>query len=135
MNKAKQVLILAIIAMIVIASGLIMIDRFGDSPVQASQSVRSGIQKWEYCAITNFDYSGGDFGSRGTAVVRYFQAGGGKDETVESVSDSGKSMAKAGGDALAKAIAKLGDEGWEMVSKELDTGGKFKPFYFKRPKQ
>jgi hypothetical protein len=34
-----------------------------------------------------------------------------------------------------KAIAKLGDEGWEMVLKEPDKERIITPFYFKRRKQ
>jgi hypothetical protein len=37
--------------------------------------------------------------------------------------------------AIAKAISKLGNEGWEMVSKETDVEKQFKPFYFKRLQQ
>jgi len=127
MNKTTQIVILAIVAAVGAAVGMIAINQFGASSVQANQAGRSGIQKWEYCAITSVYYSNSSFGERPVAVIRYFQAGGGKEETVEFVPDFGKSGEL--NDALAKAIAKLGDQGWEMFLKEPDGR------YFKRPKQ
>ncbi len=127
MNKTTQIVILAIVAAVGAAVGMIAINQFGASSVQANQGGRSGIQKWEYCAITSVYYSNSNFGERPVAVIRYFQAGGGKEETVEFVPDFGKSAELS--DALAKAIAKLGDQGWEMFLKEPDGR------YFKRPKQ
>jgi len=127
MNKIKQALILAIIAAVGAAVGMIAINQFSGSSVQANQGGRSGIQKWEYCAITSVYYSNSNFGERPVAVIRYFQSGGGKEETVEFVPDFGKRAELS--DALAKAIAKLGDQGWEMFLKEPDVR------YFKRPKQ
>src|SRR5262249_17771497 len=122
MSKAKQVLILAVIVGAAAAGSVISINPFGGSSVQANQGGRSGIQKWEYCAITRASYSGGNFGGRGTAVIRYFQVGGWNEEIVEFVPDIGQRgeyrIHETG--ALSKAIAKLGDEGWEMVSKEPD---------------
>jgi len=127
MNKTTQIVILAIVAAVGAAVGMIAINQFGASSVQADQGGRSGIQKWEYCAITSVYYSNSGFGERPVAVIRYFQAGGGKEETVEFVPDFGKSGEL--NDALAKAIARLGDQGWEMFLKEPDGR------YFKRPKQ
>ena len=136
MNKTKQVLILAIIAAVGAAVGMIAIKQFSGSSVQANQGGRSGSQKWEYCAITNVSTSGDNTGERGVASIRYFYAGGAKKETVEFVPDFGKKVEYyfIENGALSKAIAKLGDEGWEMVSKEPEnTSGHI--FYFKRPKQ
>jgi hypothetical protein len=114
---------LAIIAAVGAAMGMIAINQFSGSSVQADQGGRSGAQKWEYCAITDVYWSD----NRPVAVIRYFQAGGGKEETVEFLPDFGKTAELR--DALAKAIAKLGDQGWEMFLKEPDGR------YFKRPKQ
>lgn len=136
MSKTKQVLILAIIVAAVIAGRAIPINPFADSSVQANQGEKSGIQKWEYCAITDVSYVEDTFNGRTSAVIRYFQAGGVKEEIVEFVSDIKKrSIYSYTNGALAKAMAKLGDEGWELVSKESDTDRNVKPFYFKRPKQ
>jgi len=138
MSKRKQVLILTIIAAVAAAGVVIAINPFGGSSAQANQGARSGVQRWEYCAI-NGAYSTGDrFIQRGAAYIRYFQTGGAKEETVEFVPDIGGRNMGYVEEALAKAMAKLGNEGWEMVSKEPDrdsTGTTNYIFYFKRPKQ
>jgi hypothetical protein len=136
MSKTKQIFILTIIiAVAAIAGRTTANNPIAVSPVHADQGASSGAQKWEYCAITAAYYVGGNFGDRGNAVVRYFQVGGAKDEFVELVPDIGKKNVDYGREVLAKAIAKLGNEGWEMVTKEADWDTNFRPFYFKRPKQ
>jgi len=136
MSKTKQVIILAIIAAVATTVGLIAANSFSVSSVHANQGGGSGAQKWEYCAITSASYSGTNFGARGTAVIRYFQVGGVKEETIEFVPDIGqRNEVRIENGALNKAIAKLGDEGWELVSKEPDTDKIRNIFYFKRPKQ
>src|SRR5262245_11601996 len=137
MNKIKLTLILAIIAAAA-AGGLIAINSYGGSSVQDGQCGRAGAQKWEYFAITNVYISGGNLSERGVATIRYFHAGGRKEETVEFVPDFGKKVEYyfIENGALSKAIAKLGDEGWEMVSKEPVAENTTRHiFYFKRPKQ
>jgi hypothetical protein len=129
MSKAKQVLILTIIVAVGAAVGLIAINSFSGASVQANQGGRSGSQRWEYCTIADA-YWTGSFGDRPVAVIRYLQVGGAKEETVEFAPDVGKKPEIR--DAWAKAIAKLGDEGWEMVLKEPGSGY---TFYFKRLKQ
>jgi hypothetical protein len=135
-DKAKQSFILALIfvAVVIISRGFV-IDPFTDSRVQANQV--SGAQRWEYCAITSVHYAGDNFGSRWVAAIRYYQASGSKETLVEFVPELGRSAVGRdyGEEALAKAIAKLGNEGWEMVTKESQVDSNFKPFYFKRPKQ
>ena len=126
MSKTKQILILTIITAVG-AAGLVTINSIRGASVQANQGVRTGVQKWEYCAITDAYWSSGNFGTRPVVVIRYFQAGGEKEEVVEFAPEFGKSAELR--DALVKAIAKLGNEGWEMVLKEPDGR------YFKRPKQ
>ncbi len=139
MSMTKQVFILAVIVAAAVAGSVIAINPFGGSSVQANQGGRSSVQKWEYCAITRASYSGGNFGGRGTAIIRYFQVDGWKEEIVEFVPDIGQRgeyrIYETG--ALSKAIAKLGEEGWELVSKEpdIDKTNHVTIFYFKRPKQ
>lgn len=136
MNKTKQILSFAAIAAVVAVVGVIAINPFRGSSVQANQGGRSGIQKWEYCAIISAGLGTGNVGERGIAVIRYFQAGGLKEETVEFVPGIGKRNFFLTDEALDKAIAKLGDEGWEMVLKEPDAEDKPRTIiYFKRPKQ
>jgi hypothetical protein len=136
MSKTKQVLILAIIAAAVIAGRAIPINLTSTSSVLANQGGRGAVQKLEYCSIIRTDREKDNFNERGVAVIRYFQTGGAKEETVEFVPDIGKKNFYLRDEALAKAIAKLGDEGWEMVSKDPDPeSGTRHTFYFKRPKQ
>jgi len=137
MSKTKQVLILAIIAAAVIAGRAIPINLTSNSSVRADQGAGGGVQRWEYCAITGVFDEGDSFGRRGKATIRYFNYSGVREETVEFVSEIGKrNSSPVVDETLSKTIAKLGNEGWEMVLKQPDfekyAGN---TFYFKRPKQ
>jgi hypothetical protein len=133
MSKTKQVLILVIIAAAVIAGRAIPINLTSNSSVQANQGEKSGARMWEYCAITNAFIEKGNFGSRGKAVIHYFNGGGVREEIVEFAPSIGERKFDLGDEALAIAIARLGFQRWEMVSKESGADGAFKPIYFKRP--
>lgn len=108
-----------------------------DQPVRAKQTSEAqagAAPKWEYCAITSVDEHYDNLGkSKGRAIIHYFQAAGSKEEVVEIASEAGKKYPynSVREEARFRAIAKLGDEGWEMILKEPDKT----PFYFKRPKQ
>jgi hypothetical protein len=86
--------------------------------------------KWEYCAVTKAQYVGSIRG--GQYWISYFRKGNVQVETVEaSVQES----------AVAKAVSKLGEEGWEMVGEgplEIrqggPPGGTPTALYFKRRK-
>ena len=58
---------------------------------------------WEYCAVTKAQYPGS---VRLVYWIAYFRGEGVRIENVE---------AEVGGNAFAKAVAKLGQDGWEMV--------------------
>jgi hypothetical protein len=133
MNKTKQILILAVIAVTVIAWRLIPINLSSTSSVQANQGDKSGAQTWEYCAITNAFNESGNFGPRGKAVIRYFNPGGVREDIIEFAPSFGERKFSLEEDALSIAIARLGYQKWEMVSKESGADGAFKPIYFKRP--
>ena len=60
--------------------------------------------EWEYCAVVKAQ--SGDL-RRQVYWISYFNGEGVKPEPVE---------ASLGGNSFAKAVAKLGDEGWEMVA-------------------
>jgi len=64
------------------------------------------MQEWEYCSI----------GTVGAITTIYYSRSTGT--ATEQISGNGPA------DSESKAIAKLGEEGWEMVA----------PQYFKRPK-
>lgn len=89
---------------------------------------REGL-KWEYCAVTKAQFVGSIRG--GQYWISYFRKGNVQVETVEaSVHES----------AVAKAVSKLGEEGWEMVGEgplEVRQGGPSgtpTALYFKRRK-
>jgi hypothetical protein len=135
MNITKQVLIFAFIAATVIAVMATPINPTATTSTQQNQGAMNRIRTWEYCAITNAFTVEDSFGLRGKAVIRYFRYGGVREETVEFAPGIAEKNIDLRDDALAKAMAKLGAERWEMVSKEPNTDGKFKPFYFKRSNQ
>ena len=103
-------------------------------------AAQAGSQKWEYCAVRNktiFLDSSGKW--RGGALIHYFQTEGTREEVIEARPELGlKSLATTAvsEDARAKALTKLGNEGWEMVGIEV-TGEKRDAitYLLKRPKQ
>jgi hypothetical protein len=66
-------------------------------------SVDSGDGQWEYCAVLKAQYPGS---VRLVYWIAYFR---GEDVKIENVE------AAVGGSPFARAAAKLGQEGWEMV--------------------
>lgn len=91
---------------------------------QASANART--RKWEYCSLTRAAYPGSVRG--GLYWISYFRDGGVQVVEVE------EQATERGGPA--KAISKLGEEGWEMVGQgplEIRQGG-LNAIYFKRPK-
>src|SRR4030095_228385 len=133
MSKTKHVLILAIIAAAVIVGRGVLINLTSTFSVRAHPGDGRSVQKWEYCAITDAFAEGDNFNRRGKAVIRYFGFGGMREQIVEFVPSIGDKNIDLRDEALSRALARLGAERWELVSKESDTDGKFKPFYFKRP--
>lgn len=85
--------------------------------------------RWEYCAVSRAQFVGSPRG--GQYWISYFRGTNVRVETVEAgVTEN----------ALAKAVARLGEEGWEMVGEgTLDIGpGRGNPptaIYFKRPRE
>ena len=71
-------------------------------PVEARAAREPRDTQWEYCAVVK-----GQVGTpRLFYWITYFREEGAKTETVE---------ATLGGNSFGKAIAKLGEDGWEMV--------------------
>ena len=106
------------------------LSREGDVARAAAAEARSATdgQQWEYCTITRAGYSAAASRS-GVYWITYYRKAG---PQVVDVEDNVTTNA-----ALAKAIARLGEEGWEMVGVgpiELRVG-KTDALYFKRPKQ
>ena len=75
-------------------------------PVQArAASADSGDGQWEYCAVLKAQYPGS---VRLVYWIAYFRDEGIRTVDVEASATSGNA-------AFAKAVARLGQEGWEMV--------------------
>ncbi|MDX6382721.1 MAG: hypothetical protein QOK48_294 [Blastocatellia bacterium] len=112
-------------------------------------------QKWEYCAITSYystftsPPSQSDAKVRAVASICYFEFGGCRREEFKvelDLTEFRKSLEivtltaaqeKATEGALARAVAKLGDDGWEMVGEAVFTFGAERnnqAIYFKRRK-
>jgi hypothetical protein len=103
----------------------------GRPGVEAHVGARSATgERWEYCVVTRAQYAGSVRG--GQYWIGYFRGNNIRTELVEAgVTEVG----------LAKAIAKLGEDGWEMVGEgPLDTGparttSTPQALYFKRPRE
>lgn len=89
------------------------------------------MQKWEYCAITGISALSSklstsypsllQFSDQGTYVTKI------RDEVIENVYFDEETL-------TAKRIAKLGEEGWELVGTGNTSEG-IHMLYFKRPKE
>jgi hypothetical protein len=86
-------------------------------------------RRWEYCAVSRSGYTGSSRG--GFYWISYFRENG-----VEVVEIEEK-VSEPQGSSIARAMAKLGEEGWEMLgSGELPVRtGRFEAIYFKRQKR
>ena len=128
MNKKRHLLVIVLI-MAGGLSGAALSGRFLTvTSTQARQSEVSGGQKWEYCALSKAGYAASSRG--GIYWISFF-----RDAGVQVVEVEG-SASEGNGAALAKAIARLGGEGWEMVGQgplEIRQGAT-SALYFKRPK-
>lgn len=94
-----------------------------------ARAVDSGDVRWEYCAVLKAQYPGNP---RIVYWIAYFKGDSVKTEDVQT---------GVSGNAFAKAVAKLGDEGWEMVGEgPLETVIPMRPgsspnaIFFKRRK-
>jgi hypothetical protein len=89
---------------------------------------RAFDSNWEYCAVVKAQYPGS---VRLVYWIAYFRGEGARVENVE---------AELGGNAFARAVAKLGQDGWEMVGEgplEIRPGapsGTQTAIFFKRPR-
>jgi hypothetical protein len=133
--KKSQVLFLMISISVMTLIGREVFDRFSGPNIaraQSTQPAQFGAQtKWEYCEIERYSGYRESFGVKVySTIIRYYIPSGWRIETVELDHKDGGSNDKV----EAKAIAKLGEEGWEMVHDRTSEGTTTK-IYFKRPKQ
>jgi hypothetical protein len=131
MNRKQSMLALAVLLIAGLLGGALFSGRLpGITTTQAQQQATSSKifagQKWEYCALTKAAYVASNRG--GLYWISYF-----RDSGVQVVEIEDTALERNG---PAKAIAKLGDEGWEMIAEgPLDLRqGELKALYFKRPK-
>ena len=130
MNKTRRLLMLVL----VLAAGLIggaITGRMNYSvPTQAQRPDRSpertAPDRWEYCSLSKALVGQ----SRGGLYwITYFRSGGAQVVEAEELATERYGP--------AKAIAKLGEDGWEMVGEgplEMRAGG-VNAIYFKRLKR
>jgi hypothetical protein len=88
------------------------------------------MQKWDYCVIRGIHNASNEwrviyprlyvFTERGAELVTDFQ------KREITVSEHG---------AVAQAIARLGEDGWEMVGSANDGTGSAHSLYFRRPRE
>lgn len=98
----------------------------GKEDGKAAESSADG-RRWEYCAVTKAQY--GPTGRAGVYWIAYFRDRGVQVVDVE---------AGVGGNAFARAVTRLGEEGWEMSGEgelEVRLGAPSpKAVFFKRLK-
>lgn len=99
-------------------------------PAASARDERRAAQRWEYCSIQRLDWQQKDsFSSTFVVVahVRYYRGGGWQVEGRDPE------------EALANALNRLGEEGWELVAvREFvnlsdGTGASSHSYFFKRP--
>ena len=85
-------------------------------------------ERWEYCTVSKAGYTASNRG--GTYWISYF-----RDSGVEIVEVEERASEQQGA-AVVKAMARLGNEGWEMVGQaDLPVkAGRVEAIYFKRRK-
>ena len=110
---------------------------------EAAQEIKRKAQRWEHCSVGPVNGATVDAGKvTGSAMIFYIRAGGYQAERIDATITQGQGAAQQSWEevqdsALAKAVAKLGEEGWELVgegtlSPRLDN--QRKALYFRRPR-
>jgi len=128
MNKKRYTLLL-VLMIVGFLSGVITYHLITSRPAQAQpadESKKAGPQRWEYCALTKAAYVGSIRG--GLYWISYF-----RDAGVEVVEVEDTALE---GNGPARAIARLGAEGWELVGEgplEIRVHG-VRALYFRRPR-
>ncbi len=142
MNKKMYLLTTAFALVAGLLGGLVLNKLQVTQPVQSQAAVENQptVRKWEHCSVSpvnSITQSGGKV--IGTALISYVSGNGYRTEKVEATIDGSQSaMNLATSNAVAKAVSKLGDEGWEMVGEgtilaESSEGPKV--LYFRRSKR
>lgn len=145
MNKARFSTALSLIAVLLVAGQFFANYVLNSQSAQARQTENSKKptgEKWEYAALF-FDRADSIDGlSIGNTRVRtyifIFQPSGLYGNGVEGEAEGKNNFQGARDNAFAKAIARLGEDGWEMTVQgpfQYGTENKSEAIYFKRLKQ
>jgi hypothetical protein len=145
MNKARFSIALSLAAVLLLSGQIFARYIFNSQPVQARQAEsakKHAGEKWEYAALFFDRVESIDGISIGSTRVRTyiftFQTSGLYGNPVEGLAEGKNNFQGARDDAFAKAIAKLGEDGWEMTVQgpyQYGTENKSEAIYFKRLKQ
>lgn len=128
MSKKRHLLIILLILVGSTMGGAISGRLINANPVLAREGEESSVrQQWEYCALSKAAYVNA---GREAYWIIYFR------DTGPQIVDVQSSATDGNGASMAKAIARLGAEGWEMVGQgALDVrSGTTNALYFKRQK-
>lgn len=128
MSRKIHLLIISLILVGATLGGAISGKLLTATPALAGQAEESsGREQWEHCALAKAAYVNA---IRDSYWIIYFR------DTGPQVVDVQSSATDGNGTSMAKAIAKLGAEGWEMVGQgPLDVrSGATNALYFKRRK-
>jgi hypothetical protein len=133
MRKERVALLMLLLINVLLGARLLKQDFLAAATVQAGQTneQKSSAPKWEYCAITGAEWVSHIGATGAKATITYFELNGGRVDNVEyrpGQRMDGTEMLK---EARAKAIAKLGREGWEMLIQPTNSDG-HGPLYFRR---
>jgi hypothetical protein len=123
MSKTPRILTLVLVLAAGLVGGAITGRMNYTVPTQAQRAPVKARDRWEYCSLSKALVGQ----SRGGLYwISYFHSNGVQVVEVEEMATESSGP--------AKAISKLGDEGWEMVGQgpfEMRTGGT-NAIYFKR---
>ncbi|MBC7931357.1 MAG: hypothetical protein H7Z38_12415 [Rubrivivax sp.] len=126
----KNYLLTIVLALVAAFAGQLIYGGLVSPRTAEARGDDSRLQ-WEYCAVTKAQFAGS---SRGGAYwISYFRSSGSIDVVTIETGPTGN--------AFARAAAKLGDEGWDMVGEgplEIrpgQPGGTPTAIFFKRRKE
>ena len=127
MKKAVYASLLIVLAL----GGLLYAGALNRAAGKMDESNDAGAppaERWEYAAVSKAGYTASSRG--GTYWISYF-----RDAGVDIVEVEERASEQQGA-AVVKAIARLGNEGWEMVGQaDLPVkAGRVEAIYFKRRK-
>ncbi|HST50700.1 MAG TPA: hypothetical protein VLJ61_01720 [Pyrinomonadaceae bacterium] len=103
MNRKHLLLTLALALVVGAMVHALCGSLLAQQTVQAHAAPSDSDVQWEYCAVLKAQYPGS---VRLVYWIAYFKGDGVRTEDIE---------AGVGGNAFGKAVAKLGQDGWEMV--------------------